>query len=374
MSAAGMINPLRRLQALDQSVWLDYIERDMLTDGRLAALIADDGVTGLTSNPAIFEQAFRHDPSYVEAGARLAAGGAGPQQIYQTITGEDIRAAADLLRPVYARSAGRDGYVSIEVSPHLADDTAATVAEAQRLWARIARANVMIKVPATRAGVAALRRLIAQGINVNATLLFSVRRYREVAQAYVDGLEDCLAAGGDVAATASVASFFLSRIDTWVDKQLTARGPAMAALRGRAAIACARLAYRHYLGWVAEPRWQKLVQAGARPQRLLWASTSTKDPAYPDTMYVEALIGAGTINTLPPDTLAAYRDHGRPALRIEDGLAAAHDTVASLANAGIDVERVAQELEREGLIKFVQPYDAVIEGLSGQAARRGAPV
>lgn len=365
---------LRRIEALGQSLWLDHIERALLAGGGLERLIRDDGISGVTSNPAIFEKAIAQHAEYDAAIALLARRGLGAQEIYETLAIEDVCRAADLLRDVYDTSCGRDGYVSLEVSPHLAYDTAATVAEAKRLWNRVKRPNLMIKVPATRAGLPAIRQLIAAGVNVNVTLLFGVARYREVAGSYLAGLEDRLANGDALDHIASVASFFLSRIDTLVDGFLDRDNRAQArelrgdALRGRVAIACARLAYQEYQGLVRSARWQALAAHGARAQRLLWASTSTKDPAYDDVKYVEALIGPDTINTLPPETLAAYRDHGNPALRLEEQMKAARALPGQLAVLGLDLDAVSDELERQGVQKFIEPYERLLATLARRAA------
>jgi len=363
-------NPLRSLAALGQSAWLDYIERSMLTDGTLTRRIAEDAVTGMTSNPAIFEKAIVTDPAYRTAVVRLQERGLPATRIYEAMTFEDVCCATALLRPVYARTHGRDGYVSIEVSPHLAHDAEASVMEAVRVWDTIDRANLMIKVPATPAGVVVLRRLLTLGINVNATLLFSVARYREIAESWMSGLEECLNAGKPLDRIASVASFFLSRIDTLVDSRLdTLAVSESRKLRGRAAIACARLAYKAFESVLATPRWQRLADAGAQPQRLLWASTSTKDPAYSDTKYVEALIGPKTVNTMTPETLAAYRDHGRPAVRIRDAIDEAEDVATGLLDIGIDLNDVAEQLEVDGIHKFRDAYDRVARNLGTRSPR-----
>ena len=367
--ASMTANRLGQLQGLGQSVWLDYIDRALLETGELTRLIQEDAVSGVTSNPAIFGKAIASG-GYDGDIARLARGRA-PVEMYDALTIGEVQRAAELLRPVYDASGGRDGYVSLEVSPRLADDTAATIAEGQRLAAAVARANLMIKVPATRAGLPAIRALLAQGINVNVTLLFGRARYRDVVEAFLAGLEDRTAAGRPLASVASVASFFLSRIDTLVDARLDRDPrPAAAALRGRAAIASARLAYSYYKEWTIGPRWRALVADGARPQRLLWASTSTKDPAYADVKYVDALIGPDTVTTLPPETLRAYRDHGEPAARLTDDLPAARALPAQLAALGIDLEDVATVLEQEGVRLFVEPYDRALAALT----RRVQPV
>lgn len=361
-------NRLRSLEALGQSLWLDYIDRALLVNGELERLIRDDGISGVTSNPAIFEKAITQHAEYDAAITLLARRGLVAQEIYETLAIEDVRQAADLLRDVYEASCLRDGYVSLEVSPHLAYDTAATVAEAKRLWNRVGRPNLMIKVPATPAGLPAIRQLIAAGINVNVTLLFGVARYREVAESYLAGLEDRLASGGALEHVASVASFFLSRIDTLVDRFLDQNNRAQAReLRGQTAIACARLAYQEYQGLVRCARWQALAARGACPQRLLWASTSTKDPSYDDVMYVDALIGSDTINTLPPETLDAYRNHGCPGLRLEEHLHWAHDLPGHLAALGLDLDMVSDELERHGVQKFIEPYERLLIALARHA-------
>jgi transaldolase len=357
-------NPLRRLAALGQSVWLDYIGRGFIAGGELARLIAEDGLSGITSNPAIFEKAISQGDEYGAAIAKLAPHGRSPAETYLSLVLEDIGRAADEFRPLYDGAGGGDGYVSIEVSPHLAYDTDGTVAEGERLWKALGRPNVMIKVPATREGLPAVRRLTSAGINVNVTLLFSVARYREVADAYMAGLEERLAAGQPIAGLASVASFFLSRIDTLVDARLDALGtPAASQLRGRSAIACARLAYVAFKEIGSEARWQRLAGKEARLQRLLWASTSAKDPAYGALKYVEPLVGRHTVSTFTPDTLAAYRAAGDPALRIEDALVSAHAVPKALAGLGIDLNEVAERLEAEGVRKFVEPYDKLLAAL-----------
>jgi len=362
-------NPLNRLEALGQSLWLDYIERKLLTGGEMERLIRDDGISGVTSNPAIFEKAIAQHAEYDAEIAEIARRGLDTQKIYEELTVADVSRAADLLRGVYETSGRRDGYVSLEVSPQLAHGTAATIAEARRLWDRVNRPNLMIKVPATLAGLAAIRILIAAGINVNATLLFGVARYREVAESYITGLEDRMANGGVLDHVASVASFFLSRIDTLVDHSLDQDKRAhVPHLRGKTAIACARLAYQEYKALLRSARWQTLAAHGARSQRLLWASTSTKDPAYDDVMYVEALIGDDTVNTLPPETLAAYRDHGNPVQRLEENLDASRALPGQLAELGLELDQVSDELERQGVQKFVEPYERLLVTLARRAA------
>lgn len=364
-------NPLLRLHEFGQSVWLDYIQRDLIENGGLERLIREDGLAGVTSNPAIFEKAIANGHEYQAPIRELARRGLTAAALYEALALEDVARTADLFRTLYEETQGGDGFVSIEVSPHLARDTGATIAEAQRLWAALGRPNVMIKVPATREGLPAIRALIAAGVNVNVTLLFSVARYREVAEAWMAGLEDRARSGAPSGRVASVASFFLSRIDTLVDKRLDELGSGEAqALRGQAAVASARLAYQEYQRIVAEARWQALARQGARAQRLLWASTGTKDPAYSDLMYVEPLIGRETVNTLTPETLAAYRDHGDPAARLEDGIEAACSLPLALRTLGIDLDEVARQLEVEGIRKFVEPYDKLLATLAANKIQR----
>lgn len=363
-------NPLRQVHQLGQSIWLDDIRRSWLRDGHLARLIAEDALAGVTSNPAIFAKAISEGAEYNDAITSLARAGRSINDIYEALALEDVQAAADLFQSTYRAAGGGDGFVSLEVSPHLADDTRGTVAEGLRLWQAFNRPNAMIKVPGTRAGLPAITELIAAGVNINVTLLFSVQRYREVVDAYLSGLEQRVAAGKPIDNVASVASFFLSRIDSLVDARLDQMNtPEAKARRGRAAIASARLAYQYYKQWVGSDRWRALADKGAKPQRLLWASTSSKDPAYKDTMYVEALIAPNTVNTLPPATIDAYRDHGEPAVRIEDDLDEAKQTVQVLRDLGIDLEAVSEQLEREGVKKFKEPFDALLATLAKRAGK-----
>jgi transaldolase len=352
------MNPLQKLNALGQSIWLDDIHRSWLTGGTFAGLIANDGLAGVTSNPAIFAKAISEGKEYDPAIRSQASSGVKAGAIYESLVLEDVQAAADLFRPTYNATKGGDGFVSLEVSPHLADDTEGSINEGRRLWSAFNRPNAMIKVPGTAAGLPAIRTLISEGININVTLLFGLERYGEVVEAWMSGLEQRAKTDLPIDGIASVASFFLSRIDTLVDPKLDALGtPEAKALRGRAAIASARLAYEMFQKWVASERWRKLASRGAKPQRLLWASTSSKDPAYADTYYVEALIGAQTVNTLPRATLDAYRDHGSPAVRIGDDLDGARKALQGLQKLGIDPRAVSQQLEREGVQKFVEPFD-----------------
>ncbi len=329
----------------------------------------------MTSNPSIFEKAITGDRSYDEIIDGLAQKGATPEEIYQAITTEDIQLAADVLRPLFDRLDGRDGFVSLEVSPRLAHDTSGTIAEARRLWAAVDRPNAMIKVPATRAGLPAIQRLVSEGININVTLLFGLARYEEVAEAYIAGLES-RAANGQSVRVASVASFFLSRIDVLVDARLDEfvraeqiASELAASLRGQVAIASARVAYQIYKRIFESQQFRSLAMKGARPQRLLWASTSTKNPAYSDVKYVDALIGEGTIDTVPIETFEAYRDHGDPASRLEQNVEQAREVLARLPRANIDLGAVTDRLEDEGVRKFIEAYDRLLAAIAERRER-----
>jgi transaldolase len=359
-------NPLVRLGALGQSPWYDFITRDLVTSGELARLIAEDGLLGMTTNPTIFEKAIAGSGMYDDAIRRHAAEGQSPGQVFEALAVADVRAACDHFRPVYDRTSGRDGFVSIEVAPTLANDTEATVEEAERLWGAVGRPNAMIKIPGTRAGLPAVTRCIADGINVNVTLLFSVQRYEEVISAYEAGLELRAKRGLPLDRIASVASFFVSRVDSKVDPMLDRAGDP-AGLRGRIAVANACLAYRTFERATAQPRWEALAARGARVQRPLWASTSTKDPRYPDLHYVEPLIAPRTVTTLPPETFAAYRDHGNPEVRIHAGIASAEGQLGRLADGGIDLPAVTAELEAEGVAKFAQSYQSLLAAVEAKA-------
>ncbi len=376
---------IHQIAALGQSLWLDYIRRSFLTSGGMQAAI-DNGVTGVTSNPTIFEKAIAGSDDYDADLARLAAEGRTVDDIYQTLTVADIRLAADLLRPVYDRTEAADGYVSLEVSPKLAYDTAGTIAEAQRLFALVDRPNLMIKVPATPAGILAVEALIAAGINVNVTLIFSLDHYTAAADAYIAGLERLSAAGGDLRRVSSVASFFVSRVDTLVDQLLeslspealaSVSGPPTQNLFGKVAVANSKLAYVRFKHLFAGKRWERLAAQGARVQRPLWASTSTKNPNYPDTIYVDNLIGSHTVNTLPQATYDAALDHGLVALTLEAGLDEARAQLARLAELGIDLDAVTAKLQTDGVAAFAHSFDSLLESIGKQAAnpksRRSPP-
>ncbi len=370
-----MSNSLRGLGAVGQAVWLDYLHRRILEDGELAGLIADDGVKGLTSNPAIFQKAIGDSDAYDGALAALMARSDGEViDLYEQLAIADIQAAADQFRPLWESLNGRDGFVSLEVSPYLAHDTAGTLAEARRLWRAVDRPNLMIKVPGTAAGVPAIRDLIADGINVNVTLLFSVEAYLAVAEAHLAGLEALRAAGGDVSKVHGVASFFVSRIDGMIDAEIDRRlaagagdaAEALKALRGRVAIANAKRAYRHYLDMIDTPRWRALAATGAAPQRLLWASTGTKDPAYSDVLYVDTLIGPDTVNTMPPATLAAFRDHGVARITLNEDLDAAESVLREAERLGLDLPGVTAFLAKDGVEKFSQAFDDLLGAVAGK--------
>jgi len=365
-------NPLRRLRELGQSVWYDYIRRDLITTGRLETLIREDALAGMTSNPTIFQKAIAETDLYDEDIRQLAGEGKSTAEIFEGLAVADIQSAADVFRPVFDASGGDDGFVSIEVAPQLARDTERTIAEARRLWRECGRDNVMVKIPATAEGVPAVRKCLAEGININITLLFSVDRYREVMEAYLAAMEERVAAGAPVARMRSVASFFVSRVDTNADKKLDARIKEARSdqekqqakwLRGRLAIANARIAYQAFEGVFRAARFATLRKSGVALQRPLWASTSTKDPAYPDLYYVEALIAPDTVDTLPPETLEAYRDHGDPKIRIAEDLAGARHVFEGLREVGIDEKQIFRELEEEGVRKFSDSYDALLKAL-----------
>ncbi len=376
-------NPLLALEALGQSVWLDYIRRHLITSGELARLIEQDGLGGVTSNPSIFEKAIAGSTDYTEVLA--AAGRRAPcatTDLYESLAIADIQDAADLLRGVYERAGRRDGYVSLEVSPLLAHDTAGTIAEARRLWAALGRENVMIKVPGTAEGTPAIRTLIGEGLNVNVTLLFSQDAYDAVAEAYLAGLEMYAGVGGDLSRVASVASFFVSRIDTAVDDQIDAELAAatsvdgrerLQSLKGQIAIANAKLAYQRYKAILSTPRWKALAGRGAQPQRLLWASTGVKNPAYRDTRYVEELIGTDTVNTIPPATLDAFRDHGRPRLSLEEDVEQARLALAALEGTGISLDAITSRLLQDGVALFAEAFHKLLAAIDRNRAAVAPP-
>ena len=373
-------NPLKTLTAAGQAIWLDYLHQDILQTGELRRLIAEDGVSGLTSNPSIFEKAIGDGQAYDARIAKLTtAGKTDANSLYEAIAIADIQAACDQFRPTWDRLGGRDGYASLEVSPKLADDTEGTVKEARRMWTAVGRPNLMIKVPGTKAGAPAIRALIGEGINVNVTLLFALQAYLDVAEAHVAGLEDLKAKGDDVSKVHGVASFFVSRIDTAIDKKiderLAAADPATAArlkaVRGQVAIANAKVAYQRYLGLIATPRWKALAASGAAPQRLLWASTGTKDASYSDVLYVETLIGPDTVNTMPPKTLDAFRDHGRVAPTLAADPAGAEATLREAAALGLDLDSVTGHLVEDGVRLFAKAFDDLLKAVEDKRRRLG---
>jgi len=371
--------PLPTLLRLGQSIWLDYIHRDVLRSGELMRLIESRGVRGVTSNPTIFEQAVAKGSSYDEAIARLAAQGKDAAAIFEALAVEDVTAACDLFQPIYEMSGGNDGFVSIEVSPRLARDAGATIAEARRLWKAVNRPNVLIKIPGTAEGLPAVTQAIAEGINVNVTLLFAVTMYERVIAAYLAGLEQRLAAGHPVEAVRSVASFFVSRVDTEVDKRLEAKLQADPSLRlrieallGTAAIANAKLAYQTYVAWFEAERFRHLMARGAAVQRPLWASTSTKNPKYSEAMYVEGLIGPDTINTLPPATLEAFAQHGIARRTIDADLDTARQQLADLERLGIAMEDVTDFLVVDGVKRFADSYAALLLAVDAKRAQLAA--
>jgi transaldolase len=359
-------NPLIRLGELGQSPWYDYITRDLLMSGELERLIREDGLRGMTSNPTIFEKAIAGSRLYDDDIRALTDMGRNAAEIFEALAVADVRAACDLFGPVYQSTGGVDGLVSLEVSPALANDTQGTIRDAERLWLAVDRPNAMIKIPGTRAGLPAITHCIAAGISVNVTLLFSVERYAKVIDAFLDGLDRRLAKKLPLRPVASVASFFVSRVDSKVDPLLDAQGDPHK-LRGRIAIANACAAYRLFEWSLSNPRWDRLSKAEARPQRPLWASTSTKDPRYADVHYVEALVAPRTVNTLPPDTFAAYRDHGRPAIRIREEMVEASDQLKAAADSGIDLSAITRELEDEGVAKFAASYTSLLAGIDAKA-------
>ena len=371
-------NRLQRLHDAGQSIWLDFIDRSILRNGDLQRRIRDDLLTGMTSNPTIFEKALAEGHEYDDQLAAAPAG-ATAMELFELVETTDVRDACDIFKPVFERTGGSDGFVSIEVSPAAANDADATVAEAQRLWATVDRPNVMIKVPGTAQGALAVRQLTAAGVNVNITLLFAIEAHRSVIEAYFAGLEDRRRAGKPIDRISSVASFFVSRVDTEVDKRLDALAASatdaqrerILALHGRAAIANAQMAYQLFREEFSSPRWAPLAAAGARVQRPLWASTSTKNPAYRDVVYIEQLIGPDTVNTMPPATIEAFRDHGEVARTVDADPDAAKRTLADLGAVGVDLDDVTATLLRQGLSSFQKSFDTLTAGLEKKSAALG---
>lgn len=377
-----MTNHLLEISTFGQSIWMDNLSRDLIESGELKQMTQDQGIRGITSNPAIFEKAISGNATYdadIEAGIKA---GKSVLAIYESLTFDDIRNACDIFKPIYDQTQGLDGYVSIEVPPNIANDTQATIEQARRYRREIGRDNVMIKIPGTPAGLPAVEQVIADGINVNVTLLFSVQSYIDTAWAYIRGLEARVAKGEDISQIASVASFFLSRIDSKVDGLVDAKLKALspdqshlatqiAQVKGKVAIANAKIAYQEYKKIIQTDRWKALSAQGANIQRLLWASTSTKNPEYSDVMYVDELVGPDTVNTLPPNTIQACADHCDVANRVEQGIEQAYETIANLSNPeiNIDLDQVMDELLSEGIDKFVQPFSSLLNSLEEKVKR-----
>jgi transaldolase len=363
------VHSLKKLAELGQSVWYDFIRRDLIQTGKLERLIRQDGLAGMTSNPTIFQKAVAETDLYDEDIRRLGAQGKDAAEIFEGLAVRDVQSAADVFRPVYEETGGNDGFVSIEVAPKLARDTEGTIEEARRLWAACARPNVMVKIPGTKEGLRAIRASLVAGININITLLFSVERHREVMEAYLSAMEERVSKGLPVDRLRSVASFFVSRVDTNADKKVDAKaktgsekeGALARRLRGKLGVANARIAYEAFEEVFGGDRFGALQKKGVRLQRPLWASTSTKDPSLPDLYYVEALIAPNTVDTMPPETFDAYRDHGDPKIRIREDLAGAHAVFTGLEELGIDGDAIFRELEDEGIQKFSDSFDALLK-------------
>jgi transaldolase / glucose-6-phosphate isomerase len=372
-------NPLKELLNYGQSMWLDYIRRDLITTGKLKTMIEDDGLRGMTSNPSIFEKAIGESSLYDDMLKSLASSNLDATAKYEKIAIRDIQDAADILRPVYQSSKFRDGFVSLEVSPLLALKTKETIDEARRLWKTVNRENVMIKVPGTPEGIPAVQQLIGEGINVNVTLLFAQKVYEKVAEAYIAGLEELQKRGGDLRKMAGVASFFISRIDTMVDSMIdeklkTANGQeqtTLEGLKGEVAIANGKLAYQSYLKIFSGPRWEALAAKGAQTQRVLWASTSTKNPAYRDVMYVEELIGPDTVNTMPPATIDAFRDHGKLGNTLTEDVAGARKVMEDLAKVGISIDEVTTKLTSDGVKLFADAFHKLLSVVEKSTQQKG---
>jgi len=363
-------NRVKKIQDFGQSIWLDLLDREIMDSGKLKKLIEEDGVKGLTSNPAIFEKAISNSSAYDADIASLSKQKTSSEEIFFGLAIKDIKRAADFFKPVYDETKGGDGFVSLEVSPHLARDTEGTIKQARELWKAVDRQNVMIKIPGTEEGLPAIRKCISEGININITLLFGLPRYREVTVAYMQGLEDRLKANLPIDKISSVASFFLSRIDVMIDPILIEKG--LDNIKGEVAIASAKKAYAIYKEVINSEQFKDLEAKGAKHQRVLWASTSTKDPSYRDVKYVEALIGKETINTIPMETLEAFRDHGQAADNLEDDMAKAKQVLKQLKENGINIDTITQKLVNEGIEKFNKPYDTLLAGIEKKRKKIGS--
>jgi transaldolase len=359
-------NKVKSIHDFGQSIWLDFFDRKIMNSGKLKKLIEDDGVTGVTSNPSIFEKAITSSSDYDEDIATLAQQKNSNEEVFLSLEIKDIKRAADLFKPVYEKTNGEDGFVSLEVSPHLAHDTEGTIKQARELWKAVDRKNVMVKIPATTKGLAAIRKCISEGININITLLFGLPRYRQVVDAYLSGLEDRVKANLPINNIASVASFFLSRIDVLTDPLL--EGRRLLGLKGEVAIASAKKAYEIYKNIFGSERFKKLEVKAAKRQRVLWASTSSKDPSFSDVKYLEALIGPETINTIPIETLDAFNDHGKPGNNLENDMDKATSVLAQLNTRGFDINIITQKLEDEGIEKFNKAYYKLLEAIEKKAS------
>jgi len=365
-------NPLKKLESLGQSIWLDYIRRDLITSGELQKLIDEDGLRGMTSNPSIFEKAIAESNLYDDEIRKMVLKGKNDNDIYEAISQQDVQSAADVFRPLYEKTDGKDGYVSLEVNPHLAHDTSGTIDEGRRLWAALDRPNVLIKVPATTEGLPAIRQLISDGINVNVTLLFALPRYREVTEAYIAGITDRINQGKPIKNIASVASFFLSRIDAEIDPKeadfiasVGEQAHFATKIRGQVAISSAKIAYKIYQEVFESKQFLKL---GASPQRLLWASTSPKNPKYSDVKYIEALIGPNTVDTISMETLEAYPDHGDPSNLLEVDVEQASWVLSELSEIGVNLKNITEKLEKDGVEKFIQAFDKLMQALKKKSS------
>ncbi len=362
------MNPLNKIQQHGQSIWLDLLDREIMNSGKLQSLIDDDDLRGLTSNPSIFEKAISGSDDYDDDIALLFKKYDNNSAIFFEMAIDDIQRAADIFKPVFDKTKGKDGFVSLEVSPYLALDTDGTIEQARELWRKVDRKNVMIKIPGTKQGLPAIRECLREGININITLLFGLPRYREITEAFMGGLEDRLKEGHSIKDVASVASFFLSRIDVMVDPMLKEKGADH--LVGKIAIASAKKAYQIYLDMIASDRFKKLEAKGAQTQRVLWASTSAKDPSFSDVIYVEPLIGKDTINTLPMETIDAFRDHGKVADTITEDIENANKALEELKNLDIDIDAITQKLENQGIEKFNQAYDKLLKSIADQKHKK----
>lgn len=362
------MNPLNKIQQHGQSIWLDLLDRNIMDSGKLQSLIDDDDLRGLTSNPSIFEKAISGSADYDDDIAKLSKNEDNNSAIFFDMAIADIQRAADIFKPVFDKTEGKDGFVSLEVSPYLALDTDGTIEQARELWKKVNRKNVMIKIPGTKQGLPAIRECLREGININVTLLFGLPRYREITEAFMGGLEDRLKEGHSIKDVASVASFFLSRIDVMVDPMLKEKNADQ--LVGEIAIASAKKAYQIYLDMIASDRFKTLAAKGAQTQRVLWASTSAKDPSFSDVKYVEPLIGKDTINTLPMETIDAFRDHGKVADTITKDIDSANKAMDDLKNLGIDIETITQRLENEGIEKFNKAYEQLLKSIADQKRKK----